>query len=380
MTTTLAFGALAACGGEQPPPASPPPPAPPPVATAAASPATAAPAPSAPPPAPKPSLAELIPQTLQGIGAAFNAHDSKKLASFFTEDATVADYGAGAPSHGRDEAAHAVQSIFDTFSEARLAPTRVWIKGNVAVMEVAWTGTMTGDMLGIKASKKPVGQYRVHIDWFSDDGLIKEEHQYADVTGLVAQMSAKKNAPPVPTLTTNAPEVHYAKGSPDDDKIADWAKTIDDTMSKDDAKAASELYAAEAELSANTPFANASGPAVKGSKDIAKTLATWFRAFPDQKWTVANAWGIDGFAIVEDSLTGTQKGALGTLPPSNKPVSGWHFVEIAQPTADGKVQHLWSYGNLAEATTQISPPKAPTVEKPVARGGAAEAPEKKSGN
>jgi hypothetical protein len=162
--------------------------------------------------------------------------------------------------------------------------------------------------------------------------------------------------------------MHVAKGSPDEDKLADWAKTIDDTWSKDDAKAATALFADDGDF-----LANMGGPAVKGKKDLTKGFASWFKTFPDQKWTVANAWGIDGFAIVEDSLSGTQKGPLGPLPATNKPVSNWHFIEIAQPTADGKVQHLWSYGNTLEATFQVAPPKAPPTEKPVAKGGAIKA-------
>jgi steroid delta-isomerase-like uncharacterized protein len=335
----------------------------------ASAPAPTSSAPTTPPPPAKPSLAELIPQTLKGVNDAFNAHDAKKVASLYSEDATVTDYGGGPASHGRDDAARMVQMLFDTFSDAKVATTRVWIKGNVAVSEMAWSGTMSADMMGIKASKKPVGQLRVHITWFNDDGLIKEEHEYADSAGMMAQMSAKKGAPPVPTLPTSAPEVHVAKGTPDEDKLADWAKTGDDTMSKDDAKAAVALFAADGDF-----LSNFGGPAAKGTKDITKGYTAWFKAFPDQKWTVANAWGIDGFAIVEDSLTGTQKGPLGPLPASNKPVTGWHFVTIAQPTADGKVQHMWSYGNLAEATAQISPPKAAPADKPVAKAGAPEKP------
>jgi steroid delta-isomerase-like uncharacterized protein len=367
VTTTFVLGA---CGGEQPPPQAPPPPAPPP-ATASAQPA--APAPTTPPPAPKPTLAELIPAALKGVGDAFNAHDAKKLSSFYTDDAAVADYGGGPASHGRDDTTRMVQMLFDTFTDAKLAATRVWIKGNVAVTELAWSGTMNADMMGIKASKKPVGQLRVHVTFFNDDGLIKEEHQYADSAGLMAQMMGKKGAPPVPTLPTNAAEVHVGKGTPDEDKLAEWGKSLDDTWSKDDPKAVAAVFADDGD-----DWVNVSGaPAVKGKKDLAKSLGGWFKAFPDQKWTTANAWGIDGFAIVEDSVSGTQKGPLGPLPASNKPVSGWHWIEIVQPTADGKVQHLLSYGNMIEATMQISPPKAP-AEKPVAKAAGAEKADKKT--
>ena len=32
---------------------------------------------------------------------------------------------------------------------------------------------MTGDMMGMKATGKPVGQMRLHVYWFNDDGLVE---------------------------------------------------------------------------------------------------------------------------------------------------------------------------------------------------------------
>jgi ketosteroid isomerase-like protein len=357
--------ALAACGGEQPPPQPPPPPPPP--ATASA---TAPPAETAPPPPPKPSLAELVPQTLKGVGDAFNAHDAKKLASYYTEDALVQSYGEPG-AHGRDEVSKNVQMVFDLVGDGKSAATREWMKGNVAVAEIVWSGTMTSDFMGVKASKKPIGQIRLHVMWFNDDGLIKEEHQYSDSVGLMSQMRGAKSAPPVPTIPTNPPEVHVGKGTPDEDKLADWAKGMDETFSKDDVKAVVAATLADD----SDYWVNITGkPATKGKKDLTKDLTDWFKAFPDQKWTPTGAWGIDGYAIVEHSLSGTQKGQFGPLPPSNKPVANWHFVEIFQPTADGKQAHGWGFANLAEMMLQTGALKPPMEKAPAtAKGDATKA-------
>jgi ketosteroid isomerase-like protein len=358
--TTLALGA---CGGAQPSP-QPPPAAP--AATAAAT-ASAAPPPAdtAPAPPPKPTLAELVPQTLKGVGEAFNAHDAKKIAAFYTEDAVIQAYGEPAETKGRDAIARQMQMIFDLVGDAKSAPLRVWKKGDVAVLEVVWTGTMTGDFMGMKATKKPLGQHRLHILWFTEDGLIKEQHEYGDAGGVFAQMKGARMAPPPPTLPTNPPEVHTAKGTPDEDKLADWAKANDDAFNKDDPKALPPM-ADDGDYWLNL----SGGPATKGKKDLSKELTAWFKTFPDQKWTVTNAWGIDGFAIVEHSMTGTQKGPLGPLPASNKPVTAWHFVDVMQPTADGKMQHGWGYANSFEMMAQTGALKPPPGEK--AKGEAAE--------
>jgi ketosteroid isomerase-like protein len=345
---------LVACGGETPAPQPPPPPpAPPPVASAPP------PADTTPPPPPKPSLAQLIPLTLKSIGDAFNGHDAKAMAGYFTDDAVVSAYGAP-EAHGRAELANTMDTLFSTFSDAKSVPARVWIKGNVAVAETIWAGTMTGDFMGMKATKKPAGQYRVDVMWFNDDGLVKEAHEYGDDAGLVAQLQGKKGAPPVPTLPTNPPDVHAARATPDEDKLADWGKAMDETFSKDDAKAVLAGTADDADYWMNFT----GGPATKGKKDLTKDLDGFFKAFPDQKWTTTNAWGIDGFAIVEHTMTGTQKGRLGPLPPSGKEVKDWHWVDIMQPSADGKLQHGWGYTNLVEMMMQtgaIKPPPAPTA-------------------
>jgi uncharacterized protein (TIGR02246 family) len=345
---------LAACAAPPPPPPAPPPP--PPVASASAPP----PADTTPPPPPRPTLAELIPPALKGIAEAFNAHDGKVIASYFTPDAVTEVYGEPT-ARGRDAITGAMEGLFATFGDSKSVPTRVWIKGNVVVVETVWTGTMTGDFMRMKATKKPVGEYRVDVMQFNDDGLVKEMHEYGDDAGLMAQMSGKKGAPPVPVLPASMPELHVSKGTPEEDKLAGWAKATDDTFSKGDVKAAIATNADDADYWIN--FTGA--PATRGKKDLAKDLEGFFKAFPDQKWATVNAWGIDGFAIVEHTMTGTQKGRLGALAPSNKEVRDWHWLDIMQPAADGKVQHGWGFANLVEALAQTGALKAPG-DKPAA--------------
>jgi hypothetical protein len=283
---------------------------------------------------------------------AFDAHDAKAWASSFSEGCLVQSFGE-ADAHGRDEVARSAQHLFDTFGDVKSAPVRAWSTGNVVVAELAWAGTMTGDSMGIKASHRPVGQVTASVLWFDDDGLVKEMHEYVDDTGLRAQMAGKKNAPPVPLLPTNTPEMHVASGTSDEDKLADWAKESDTTLNKADAKAVAVTLADDADY-----WLNFSGTtATKGKKELEKTLAAWFKAFPDQKWSTMNAWGVDGFGIVEHAMTGTQKGPLGLLRASNKPVANWHRIDILQPTADGTIQHGWGYANLAEMLQQTGAPQ-----------------------
>lgn len=356
--TVVTLG-LAACGGEEPQPAPPaPPPPPPPAETASAAPTDTTP----PAPPPKPALADVIPQTLKTMGDGFNAHDAQKMASAFTDDAVVNAYGEG-ETHSKADMTNGMQQFFQTFGDAKSAATRVWIKGNVAAAEIVWTGTMTGDMMGMKATNKPVGGTRLHIMWFNDDGLIKEMHEYGDDASTMMQMMGKKGAAPVPTLPTNPPEVHTAKGTPDEDKLADWGKSISDTWSKDDAKATAALWADDGDM-----WMNDGSPLIKGGKAVTKMVGVLYKAVPDMKDSVSNSWGIDGFAVVEHVVTGTDKGRMGPIPATGKQITGWHMVDILQPSADNKVMHDWGYANTNEMLGEIGQLKAPGAEgaKPAA--------------
>jgi predicted ester cyclase len=280
------------------------------------------------------------------------------MAGFVTDDCAVYSYGAG-ETHSRGDMATGTSGLFTAVPDVKMARTRIFTKGNVAVLEEVWAGTNKGDMGPIKAGNKPVGGVIVEVYTFNDDGLIKEIHEYIDDAGLMRQMQGKKDAPPVPAVPTNPPETHTGKGTPDEDKLAAWAKGIDDTFSKDDAKAAAATWADDGDL-----LLSFGGPATKGKKDLLKDLKGWFKAFPDQKWTTTNAWGIDGFAIVEHTVAGTHKGPLGKLAATGKPVAAWHWIDILQPTADGKVQHDWGYANMLEVLAQVGAVKAPGADKP----------------
>jgi ketosteroid isomerase-like protein len=357
--------ALVACGGEPPPPPAPPPPPPPPADTASAAPAPTDTAPPAPPP--KPALSDLIPAALKGMGDAFNAHDAQKMTSYVTDD--CADYGYGAmESHSRGDMATGMTGLFAAMPDGKGNALRVWIKGNVAVQEIVWAGTMKGDMGPIKATNKPIGGTIMQVIWFTDDGLVKEIHEYSDDASMMDQIQGKGTAPPVPTIPSNPPEMHVAKGTPDEDTLAAWGKGIDDTFNKDDAKAIAALWADDGDL-----WVLGGGPAIKGKKDLPKALTGWVKAIPDQKWSVTNAWGIDGFAIVEHTVSGTHKGAMGKIGATNKPVTSWHWLDVYQPTADNKIQHDWAYANNFEFMKQVGALKMPGGDK----GAGAAAPPKK---
>lgn len=278
-----------------------------------------------------------------GLADALRARDAQKAASFFADDASVTAYG-GWEAHGRDEIAKRLQELFAAFGDAKTVVLRTWTKGDVVVEESAWSGTMTGAFMGRPATHAPVGQLRAEVLVFDADGRVKELREYADDAGLLLQAIGKKDAPPVPLLPTNAPSVHVAVDSPEDDKLAAWGRAL----GEGDAGVLAAGLADDSDVWINVD----DKPATHGKRALAKELAGWTRAFPDAKWTTTASWGIDGFAIVEHTMTGTQKGPLGALKASNKPVASWHWLTIVQPDADGQIHHAWAYANLVEVLRQ----------------------------
>ena len=107
------------------------------------------------------------------------------------------------------------------------------------------------------------------------------------------------------------PRCTSARARPTRTSSSTWAKGIDDAFSKDDAKAVVAMFADDGDYWIN--FSGA--PATKGKKDAAQGARRLLQGRSRiRSGRPTNAWGIDGFAIVEHTMTGTHKGALGPLP------------------------------------------------------------------
>jgi uncharacterized protein (TIGR02246 family) len=297
-------------------------------------------------------MAELVPMTLKNFTEAFNAHDAAKFAAQFAPDAVTTEYG-GMDAHGREEIQKQVQMFFDMSSDAKGAAASLWGKGNMVAVDWVTAGTMTGDFMGIKASKKPIGGHRLVIGTLGDDGLMTMSHEYMDFPGLMAQMKGAKDAPEVPSVPATT-AMHMAKGTPEEDKLVEWVKTFNDAFNKDDPKAVTAMIAPEGDVQ----FFFMGGKVLKAGKELDKFSADFRKAMPKAQWAIVSSFAADGFVVAERTQTGTMKGKMGPVPPTNKEVT-IHVAEIFQPTADGKLSHGWAFGNMGEL---MPPPKAPPMK------------------
>jgi steroid delta-isomerase-like uncharacterized protein len=359
----------AACGGEEPTPVTPPPPPP---AVSVSSAQTAEPPPTPPEP-PKPTLGELEAASGKAMLDALNAHDADKLAALYTNDGVYIHEGH-APAVGQDAIKAGVAGLFAAFPDAKFASARTFVKNDVVVAEFGWTGTNSGELMGQKPTGKQVGLMGLGIYWYTPEGKIKESHQYMDDGSLAMQLGMPKaKGRPMVGLPTNS-ELHVAKGTPAEDANVSGAKTMLGLFEAKDAKAFVDGMTDD-----GTYEMNLSPKPMAGKKDAKIFFSSITKAFPDLKYTAANVWGVEDFAIDEYVMTGTQKGAFtspgGTIPATGKAVT-IHGAEILQ-MKDGKLVKGWGYENGVEFAMQLGLMKAPGQGGAKAPAASAKAPAKK---
>ena len=182
---------------------------------------SAAPARSvAPAPQPKPPLAELVDRALAEAEAAWLAHDGKRLAAAYADDATVSITlpNGGWTALKKPAVEAQLAELFVALPDARVTTTRTLRKGNVVAAEGYFTGSAAG---------KKVGCPLVTLSWFDDGGLVKEQHVAFDPGTILGQLG--KGGPkvkvravdPIPT----APIVNVTAGAdPEASKNVDAVK------------------------------------------------------------------------------------------------------------------------------------------------------------
>lgn len=372
MVTWIPLG----CGGSTeaaPPPAAPPAPAPAPAPTP-----TPAPAPAPAPEPAKPSMLDQQKAHMAANMAAWQAHDSKKLAALYSDDVAF-----GYPSmegwretKGRADLEKNMGEFFAAFSDAKITTMRGMHVGDVMILEWVLNGTHSGDFMGMKPTGKRLGYRGVSVLWFGDKG-VKREHMYFDHITFMAQLGAAPKGmtgrPVMEVPAEHKPEWVVAANNEAEKKNTELVTTFYAAWEKKDAKAFLDLMADDAQ---HVDYSRPADPP-KGKDAAKKEFETFTKAFPDVKMTKKNVWAAGDYVVIESDMTGTFKGALGPMKPTNK-TGTIHGLDVMQ-TRDGKMAQGWSYGSGAEFAGAFGlmpkeAPKAPGAAKPPAPGGKPVAP------
>lgn len=350
---SLVMGAIVVgCGGggegQKPVEAPPAPTVAPPAPTT-----TAEPAPTTAATPAKPSMQDMQKALVGAVVDSLNAHDPAKFSANYADDAVLVVAGMPDPIKGKDAIAADAKMAFSAFPNMKMGVSRAWGKNDVVVCEWVDNGTQSGDLMGIKATEKPVGYTGLSIVWVNADGKVKEEHRFFDVGTVMAQIGASKaKARPIPAIPSSV-EWHWAKGDATEDKGVDAMKAGYAAFEKKDDKAMGDMVADD------VVWDDLIAPAAtKGKAETVKYWKAFMTAFPDLKSPPSNVWGVEDFAIAEITFTGTPKSAIMGLTSQTKKPVALHLVDIVQ-AKDGKIIKGWSYGNSAELLTQFGLMKPP---------------------
>ena len=240
--------------------------------------------------------------------------------------------------------------------------TKTFTNGNTTAFEWVVTGKNDGPLPGqAKPTGKQIGIAGVSVATFDDAGLIREEHRYVDTPTVLSQLDPKAKAgtfrAPL-TLPTAAPEAYVAKGTPEEAKTLAQAKALYTAF---EGKKEADVIAL---VTDDTTIDDFTMPATtKGTKGIKDYVDSFWKTFPDVAQVKPVQFAAGDYVVTEGTFTGTQKGALGPIKATNKPVS-MRFVDIFQ-FKDGKVVRGDSFGNSAEILVAVGAMQPPVTAPPV---------------
>ena len=314
----------------------------------------------------------------KALAEAWSSHDATKVSALYAEDAVITRPGR-TDLKGKADIEKRATENFAAFKDLTVVPGRVWEKDKkVAMFEWVDKGTNTADWADVgipKATNKTFGV--VGASWIEvdDDGLIKTEVTFMDGSTLIGQLAENKKNP-VRAAITDPPDgaghfesvAERTKAAKDDKEKAELAKEaetakknleVEDKFIEEQNK--NKLAEALKHIADDYKYVdNTEEKDVVGKKAFDTLLHGWFTAFPDLKVKSTASFPVGNFVVEYFEYTGTQKGALGPIKATNKPVT-IHQLEVDE-FKEGKFVKSWAYWNKNELLTQLGVP-LPTTEK-----------------
>lgn len=339
-----------ACGAEQPAAEVPRHPRPATTPAPAITPAAVVEEPDA---APKPALLELQKKAIRGMVAAFNAHDPKALAAFYSPNALVRspsrDGWKDETGRAPIEKGHA--GLFAAFPDVKIATRVVYVSGEVAVWTWISGGTDSVGLGGEPPTKAQFGFKGASVLSFGADGLIAEDHTYFDPRTMMGQLGKLPKGTKVRSvLEVPDGELWWreAKGDAAERKGIDTLQGVYDALVRGDQKAFL------APLDDKGQYVLMSAAKSTAKVEAKAEFAAFRKAFSNPKLVSSRVWGIDLEVISETTLTATHSARAGA--PA-RPVT-LHFLDIASMTRDGQwILEADTYDNRAELLAQVPPAK-----------------------
>ena len=118
---------------------------------------------------------------------AFNRRDFEKIRSLFHPQYTYTGGDGQEMTGGPDVGVGIVQMWASAFPDARLAIRRVYELGDVSIGEFSYSGTQTGEFMGIAPTGKRAQGIVCNV-LEHRDGKVYREREYMDAMHLLSQL------------------------------------------------------------------------------------------------------------------------------------------------------------------------------------------------
>jgi steroid delta-isomerase-like uncharacterized protein len=231
----------------------------------------------------------------------------------------------------------------------------VLVNGRTVIAVELMKGTNDGPLKGeagtLEPTRKKVGVLMYERLAMNDENQATEQWAYVDPSTMIGQLGQRPKAlPPTrPAMAQGlpgAPIVAIAAADAQEQANLEVVRKHNDAFN---ARKAADVMAVFADAAMESDQA---APAdTRGKKDLEKSLAALWKAFPDAKIDVPRLWAAGAYVAAEGKLTGTHSGPLGGLPKTGKKVE-MEYAEIFK-LEDGKITEMWRFWNQAAMAKQL---------------------------
>ena len=309
--------------------------------------------PPAPPPKPAKLEGEALAKHFIECHGYFSSQDKDKFKDCYAKDATSHFADSMTPdSKGPDAIVAHAWDFHAALPDGKTAPQLVLVNGRNVASVVLFTGTNTAEMKmgpqSMPATGKKVGLQMLHSVTFDDENRVTSEWWVVDDATMGAQlgMPGAQGGRPVVEKGVDAPQIVVATDSETEKANLAAMQKSNEVFNAHDAKGSMDAWADDGIES------DMASPAdVQGKAEIEKGNKMFMTAFPDAKIDTRTAWAAGDYVFGVFTFNGTNKGKMGPMKATNKPVT-MGVAEIAK-LEGGKVKQLWRFYNSYSMMAQL---------------------------
>jgi steroid delta-isomerase-like uncharacterized protein len=194
------------------------------------------------------------------------------------------------------------------FPDLRIAVLGQVAHGDRVANHFVMRGTQKGEFNGLPATGKHIVVTGTNLMRF-EGGRIAETWGQIDMVGLMQQLGAMPGDASTPVEPPPEPVAHGAPGG------KDAVKRFVDAFNR------KEIEAIGREFSAEYVLDFPGGPRGQGVDGVKSATAAFISAFPDLQFSIDDLIEEGDRVVWRWTMRGTQKGALGPILPTDKPVT-----------------------------------------------------------